>query len=80
MTKNADIRSVLFAALPAYYCTAPAKYEADCLAHTSSHAGSLDSFGFVNDKLVNFYQWMECLVDRNMPLSSPSSLDVVSQV
>uniref|UniRef100_H3H714 BED-type domain-containing protein n=1 Tax=Phytophthora ramorum TaxID=164328 RepID=H3H714_PHYRM len=46
-----------------------AEYEADYLAHASSHAETLHSFGFVNDKIANIYHWMEWVVDRNMPLS-----------
>uniref|UniRef100_H3GKY9 BED-type domain-containing protein n=1 Tax=Phytophthora ramorum TaxID=164328 RepID=H3GKY9_PHYRM len=46
-----------------------AEYEADYLVHASSHAGTLHSFGFVNDKIANIYHWMEWVVDRNMPLS-----------
>ncbi|KAL4128494.1 hypothetical protein PRIC2_007480 [Phytophthora ramorum] len=36
-----------------------AEYEADYLVHASSHAGTLHSFGFVNDKIANIYHWME---------------------
>ncbi|KAG6944363.1 hypothetical protein JG688_00017131 [Phytophthora aleatoria] len=44
-------------------------YEADYLAHASSLAGNLHSFGFVIDKVANIYHWLEWVVDRNMPLS-----------
>lgn len=44
-------------------------YEADYLAHASSMAGNLHSFGFVNDKIASIYCWMEWVVDRNMLLA-----------
>ncbi|OWY94874.1 hypothetical protein PHMEG_00035274 [Phytophthora megakarya] len=45
------------------------QYETDYVAHTSSLAANLQSFGFVSDKIANIYHWMEWVVDRNMPLS-----------
>ncbi|ETK97312.1 hypothetical protein F441_00130 [Phytophthora nicotianae CJ01A1] len=44
-------------------------YEANYIAHASSLAGNLHTFGFVSDKVANIYHWMEWVVDRNMPLS-----------
>ncbi|KAI9981547.1 hypothetical protein PInf_009300 [Phytophthora infestans] len=79
MPKNADICRVLFAALPDHYfkcnyCNKPfegqaPEYEADYLAHASSLAGNLHSFGFVSENVANIYHWMEWVIDINMPQS-----------
>ncbi|OWY93532.1 hypothetical protein PHMEG_00037041, partial [Phytophthora megakarya] len=45
------------------------QYETEYVAHTSSLAANLQSFGFVSDKIANIYHWMEWVVHRNMPLS-----------
>uniref|UniRef100_H3H5T9 BED-type domain-containing protein n=1 Tax=Phytophthora ramorum TaxID=164328 RepID=H3H5T9_PHYRM len=57
-----------------------AEYEADYLAHASSHAGTLHSFGFVNDKIANIYHWMEWVVDRNMPLSERAIAAIIPSI
>ncbi|OWY93265.1 hypothetical protein PHMEG_00037402, partial [Phytophthora megakarya] len=41
------------------------EYETDYVAHASSLAANLQSFGFVSDKITNIYHWMEWVVDRN---------------
>ncbi|OWZ17609.1 hypothetical protein PHMEG_0008432 [Phytophthora megakarya] len=45
------------------------EYKTNYVAHTSSLAANLQSFGFVSDNIANIYHWKECVVDRNMPLS-----------
>ncbi|KAL4175198.1 hypothetical protein KRP22_000169 [Phytophthora ramorum] len=51
-----------------------AEYEADYLAHASSHAGTLHSFGFVNDKIANIYHWMEWVAGARGEELTPEEL------
>ena len=46
-----------------------------------SGGGTLDSFGFINQKTKDLYQWMSWIVDRNLPLheiEQKSTRDVVT--
>ncbi|OWZ17300.1 hypothetical protein PHMEG_0008773 [Phytophthora megakarya] len=80
MTKSSDICLVLYAFIPDNNFKCKDKhpeYETVYVAHTSSLAANLQSFGFVGDKIANIYHWMEWVVDRNQPLSRLISLDKV---
>ncbi|OWZ11727.1 hypothetical protein PHMEG_00015210 [Phytophthora megakarya] len=46
-----------------------ADYKYGFEAHLSRQAGCLTVHGFVSPEVVNMYQWMEWIVDHNMPLS-----------